>query len=164
MKYRVVSRFYRVRWQIEHGCVKVTHGIETRPCCLHTQEAEGGKSLNGKNLLGFFQQAGLLQAQREGILPLGGPTGFAFRNPLMQKQPPDPQQPGGNANPRARIAGMRTYRHRHAQEMPDQCANPPRLLVVFQFQHFHRGEDVIRQNRQRIERLIGQEVFTGRMM
>ena len=32
---------------------------------------------------------GPLQAQRDGILALGGAAGLALRNPLMHKQPPD---------------------------------------------------------------------------
>ncbi len=110
------------------------------------------------------QHGGLLQTPSDSLLTFRRPTGLAFGNPPMHKQPPDAQQPRGHTDQRTGVTGMPANGHRNGQPVANQRANASALLAILQFQHLQGRPHVVGQNRQCVERLIGDQFLAGRMV
>src|ERR1017187_6316026 len=93
-----------------------------------------------------------------------GTTGFALGNPLIDKEPPPAQPASRDANARHFIPSMRAHADRNGQQVTDGRANAPGLRILGQIQQLESDQKVVGQHRQGIERLVGDQVLTGRMV
>src|ERR1017187_4227827 len=93
-----------------------------------------------------------------------GTTGFALGNPLIDKEPPPAQPASRDANARHFIPSVPAHTDRHGQQVTDGRTNAPGLRIIRQIQQLEGDQKVVSQHRQDIERMVGDQVLSGRMV